>query len=271
MSLSVLRSTDAPRGGLRATVLAAALGLAAGCATGRGAGEANPLRPSLAGFDAYLVEGGAWVEEGRLFVNRDFDFSLAMADEMVGAGIAAARRSAENRALALSLRKAVPTDLTARVRATLLACGRSCREAAGDNVVPWGFLFGKDQVRLQVIFDFGSDEATRGTRRVIIVDREARAADGRDDAWSANSGKEVLKAMMRAVALLPAALGTVPANAVPGEEGICPVSSTFRYSGRLLHRGPGWRALAVAGQAEALIVCVEPGGGLATRGFAGDG
>lgn len=266
MSLSVLQSHDAPRGGLFAAAFAAVLGLAAGCATGRGAGEAKPVRSSLGGFEAYLVEGGAWVEEGGLFVNRDFDFSLAMADEMVGAGVAAARRAAENRALALSLRGAVPTDLAGKVRATLLACGRPCREAAGDGVVPWGLLFGKDHVRLQAVIDLGADEAARGPRRIVIVDGESRAVDGRDDAWAANSGKEVFIAMMRAVLLLPSVLRSLAENAVPGEKGECPVSSSFRYSGRLLYRGQGWRAFALAGLARTLIVCVEPVVGLTAGG-----
>lgn len=250
---------------VRLSALVVVLGVTGCCATAYRGGGTQRI-PDLGWLDGYLVEGGAWVDGGRLFVNREFDFSLAMADEIAGAGIAAAKRLAENRALARRLRGAVATDLASDVRTVLRDCGRFCAEAARDGVVPWGFLFGKDEVRVQAVFDLDHSAAPTGTRRVVIVDSEVRAIDGSDVAWTASAGSAVLKAMMRGVSLLPDVLKTVSENAVPGEEIVCPVSATFRYSGRSIHQGLGWRAFALAEDPATLVVCVVAQDGLRRLG-----
>jgi len=55
------------------------------------------------GLDPYQLEGGVWLEHAPVLINEDFNFALAMGMEGIGAGIAAAQRTADNEKKAKAL------------------------------------------------------------------------------------------------------------------------------------------------------------------------
>jgi len=116
-------------------------------------------------LDRYKIEGGVWITGTPVLVNEDFDFGSALALPDIGPGLAAAKRTSNNRAKADAL---AGLALGASVGDRLDAF-RKC------GVNAWFLLWGSDTRRLTLVADrFVSEDGV--PHAFVTVEGPERAA-----------------------------------------------------------------------------------------------
>lgn len=223
---------------------------------------------AAAGLVKYQVTGGAWVTDRPVYVNRDFDFAMAMGVEDVGPGLAAGNRLKENQAVAAELADMPAVELAAPLATALRACGTACLAWDNAHVRAYGLLFGAPAARLQAILEVtpaaGCVDAGQMLRLILVSDERPVRGDG---AWLANHGSAIKSflegAISELVALharhpsLPTAPPTVPdAAPSPAPAAVCPVGGTEKLQGE--RQGPDAMTLLFDPRLPRTLVACKP-------------
>ncbi len=158
------------------------------------------IHPRRSNLPAYELTGGVWVKEQPLFINHDFDFSVAMGIPDIGPAIAAGQRKKKNEDAA-ALFEALPRfALHAQFNKAVKNLGQGKR--LGGEVRLYGILFGNPQAHLKVILEVvkKTDAAPEGPTRFIFV-TESLPLKG-DNSWSAHQGDQLASAFASALPAL---------------------------------------------------------------------
>ncbi|MBF0298935.1 MAG: hypothetical protein HQK51_09465 [Oligoflexia bacterium] len=122
-------------------------------------------------LDSYMLEGGSWVNNQPLYVNRDFDFAMAMSLEMIGPAIAAGKRISDNQESAKLLQTMPEINLSAKIKKYF--SDYQMRYEQKDNLsnkdkIPvkmFGLLYGGDKARLLSILEVDKDKGNHAEEK----------------------------------------------------------------------------------------------------------
>jgi hypothetical protein len=132
------------------------------------------VRPGSSSLPAYLLTGGEWLDGQPLFVNRDFDFGMAMTLPDIGPAIAAGTRLKGNRDTAAALADMPALDLSSRLARSLAERQRDDRipekiAGFGGEIRLYGVLYGHPQASVWSLLEVSKQTESMSVERVMIV------------------------------------------------------------------------------------------------------
>lgn len=224
----------------------------AGCATTSYRFSTVDELPSIANsktstLPAYDLTGGLWLEGQPLYINKEFNFGMAMSIEGAGVAIAVGMRTSKNKALAEQLSSLAPLQLNERLHA-LLSNKRA--DVGAGHIAVYGILYGQPQAHLRTVLELYPSDALANDNNIDASETVAQKVEPErfvfysawmpatgDASWTANDGELLWRAFDES---LPALVELIAAfQASPDEER----NAIKRYSisgGEAVQRGEGF-------------------------------
>lgn len=195
------------------------------------------VTPKASTLPAYDLTGGVWVQGQPLFINQDFDFSMAIALLDIGPAIAAGNRIKGNKEAAKLFEGMPKLGLQRYFDAALKAAASRDRNKLlknKDSVKLYGILFGQPKAHLRVILeiDGNRDEKSDKPLRFIYV-TDWLPLKG-ENSWSSNNGQKLRASFQATMPVLIEMLMTYDEYKESPE---------IQYSvigGKVPQRGSGW-------------------------------
>jgi hypothetical protein len=229
---------------------------AAGCDHGRMAvATASELRALdlAARVGTYVAQDAVWISGQPLAVNRDFDFAIAAALDIEGAGIAAAQRRSANVALTRTLERLAAIDPHRLLQARCTVQPASCAGLHGHEIRLYGVLFGARSARLRTILEIA--DATPSARVYVSV----------SDAMAVSEFEkpDVLRSIFERE--IDRVLGLLKVTHAPtAAEAQCPSGDSTSITGQLVARD-GLRVMLLASDPQPMLVTCHSDGTTASN------
>ncbi len=152
-------------------------------------------------FGNYLAQDAVWLETHQLFVNQEFDFSIALSSPSIGAGIAAQKRQEANKKVGEQLALIPAVNLRQIFETSLLKCEDRRQGPFYMTVSLYGLLFGDKKARLQSMLeivqltdhkDHDDKQEFAPIRFVHVSGQKALTGEG---SWTSDNGAALVRAM----------------------------------------------------------------------------
>jgi hypothetical protein len=196
---------------------------------------------------SYAARDAAWVPTMPIAVGRDFEFGLALSVDVVGAGIAAARRRQDNAALAQQLSGVGSIDPRAMLGAVCAARVSACSKLVGRKIRVYGVLFGAPVARLRVTLEL--DAAELPTPLFTAISDAHKTEEFAQSELLSETFETTLR---RALALIEQAPAGAHEAAASGD---CAAGGNARIAGEIIRDEDGYVLLAASDPRPTVISC----------------
>jgi len=193
----------------------------------------------------YAARDAVWVPGWPVVVSRDFDFGIALAIDVVGAGVAAAKRRAGNADLAKRLASLSPIEPQAVLETVCARRPTGCQKLAGVRVRVYAVLFGEHTARVRVVLEMAE---TKPSIPIYATISDAHPAQ-------AFAESHMLETMFESGLTRIADLIDTPLDGPALATGQCASGDASHLSGKMIAHDQQSVVLMVSDPAEILLSC----------------